>query len=64
MSGISPVLECEIIPKGLVLTGGGAAIGEVVEALADATHLAVRTAADPAQAVIRGLARLALGLRT
>ena len=54
--------QVETIENGLVLTGGGAAIPEVVQAIEVETHLGVRTAPDPAQAVIRGLARLALGV--
>jgi rod shape-determining protein MreB len=55
--------QVEVIENGLVLTGGGAAIPEVVDAMQAETRLSVRAAPDPAQAVIRGLARLALGAR-
>ncbi len=52
-------VQVETIESGLVLTGGGAAIPAIVEAMAAATRLTVRVAADPTQAVIRGLAQLA-----
>ena len=60
--GLTLDAQVEIIENGLVLTGGGAALPEVVKAIEAETHLGVRTTADPAQAVIRGLARLALGV--
>ena len=53
--------QVEVIENGLVLTGGGAAVPQVVAAMEAQTRLTVRAAPDPAQAVIRGLARLALG---
>ena len=56
-------VQVEIIECGAVLTGGGAAIEEVVDALRRATRLTFRVPADPHQAVIRGLAELGLGAR-
>jgi rod shape-determining protein MreB len=55
--------QVEIIENGLVLTGGGAAMPELVTAIESTTRLSVRPAPDPSRAVIRGLARLALGVR-
>lgn len=51
-------VQVEVVEGGLVLTGGGAGVPPVVEAMAAVTRLEVRVPADPAQAVIRGLARL------
>jgi rod shape-determining protein MreB len=54
-------VQVEVIESGLVLTGGGALVPAVVEALEAVTHLTVRVPDEPAHAVIRGLARLAFG---
>jgi rod shape-determining protein MreB len=44
----------EIIESGLLVTGGGALLSGVCDRLAAATGMAVRRAADPLRAVIRG----------
>jgi rod shape-determining protein MreB len=54
-------VQVEVIESGLVLTGGGAARPEVVDAMQAVTHLTVRVPEEPAHAVIRGLARLTFG---
>jgi actin-like ATPase involved in cell morphogenesis len=61
--GLAVGPQVEVIENGLVLAGGGAESPELVRAVIAAARLEVRVAAEPGRAVIRGLARLALGLR-
>jgi actin-like ATPase involved in cell morphogenesis len=56
-------VQVEVIENGVMLTGGGGERADVVSAMEERTRLKVRVAERPGQAVIRGLARLASGLR-
>jgi actin-like ATPase involved in cell morphogenesis len=56
-------VQVEVIENGAVLTGGGAAVKTVVDAMRRVTRLAFRIPEEPQHAVIRGLARLGLGAR-
>lgn len=52
-----PELAADIIDEGITLTGGGALLHHLDEALADATGLPVKIAEDPLTCVARGAGR-------
>lgn len=52
---LPPVLGCEIIESGIVLTGGGAMLPGLRERLAEATSIKVTTPTEPLDVVIKGL---------
>jgi rod shape-determining protein MreB len=52
-----PELSADIIDEGITLTGGGALLGRLDEAIADATGLSVKIAADPLVCVAMGAGR-------
>ncbi|HWJ69618.1 MAG TPA: rod shape-determining protein [Sphingobium sp.] len=52
-----PELSADMIDEGITLTGGGALLGRLDEALADATGLPVRIADDPLVCVAMGAGR-------
>jgi rod shape-determining protein MreB len=49
-----PELSADIIDEGITLTGGGALLGRMDEAIARATGLDVRVAKDPLTCVATG----------
>ena len=53
----SPELAADIVDKGIVLTGGGALLGNMDEALRQATGLPVSLADDPLSCVVMGTGR-------
>jgi rod shape-determining protein MreB len=52
-----PELSADMIDEGITLTGGGALLGRLDEALAEATGLPVRIADDPLVCVAMGAGR-------
>ena len=52
-----PELSADIIDRGIVLTGGGALLSRMDEALSQATGLSVRVAEDPLNCVALGAGR-------
>jgi len=52
-----PELSADIIDEGITLTGGGALLGRIDEAIADATGLSVKIATDPLVCVAMGAGR-------
>ena len=53
----APELAADIVDKGIVLTGGGALLGNMDEALRQATGLPVSLADDPLSCVVMGTGR-------
>ena len=53
----APELAADIVDKGIVLTGGGALLGNMDEALRQATGLPVSLADDPLSCVVMGSGR-------
>lgn len=60
---LAPQAGCEVIESGIVLSGGGALLDGLAERLADATGIAVRTAAEPLPAVLHGACDVLATLR-
>jgi rod shape-determining protein MreB len=54
LDGAPPTLAADVMEEGIFLTGGGALLVGLAERLAEATGVAVTTAADPRAAVING----------
>lgn len=57
LENTAPELAADIVDQGIVLTGGGALLGELDEVLRDATGLPVTIAEDPLTCVALGTGR-------
>lgn len=60
---LQPEAGCEVIESGILLSGGGALLDGLAGRLADATGIAVRTAAEPLPAVLHGACDVLAALR-
>jgi rod shape-determining protein MreB len=57
LENTAPELAADIVDQGIVLTGGGALLGSLDEALRQATGLPVTVAEDPLSCVALGTGR-------
>ncbi|MBW7946140.1 MAG: rod shape-determining protein, partial [Sphingomonadaceae bacterium] len=57
LENTAPELAADIVDQGIVLTGGGALLGQLDEVLRDATGLPVTVADDPLTCVALGTGR-------
>jgi rod shape-determining protein MreB len=57
LENTAPELAADIVDQGIILTGGGALLGQLDEVLRDATGLPVSVAEDPLTCVALGTGR-------
>lgn len=58
LENIPPEISADLLEDGILLTGGGSALGGITELLSEVTHLEVRQAAHPQDCVIAGIGKL------
>ena len=57
LENTAPELAADIVDKGIVLTGGGALLGNLDQVLRNATGLPVSIAEEPLACVVKGTGR-------